>query len=123
MTRLLEFLSFGFTLLSIWLTLVLEKPFKVPPNVKFHVLFAPLYALIIFGLICLILLLYRVFTFNNCSEAYNELKQQIVEAREDLKRKGFNDIMQMLIFECFSINTNNTKNTVGIEKGTQKSFT
>lgn len=36
-----------------------------------------------------ITVLYRVFTFNNCPEAAEELQNQIKEAREDLTKKGF----------------------------------
>ena len=32
----------------------------------------------------------RVATFNDCEEAARELQQQISEAREDLRKKGFN---------------------------------
>ena len=32
----------------------------------------------------------RVATFNDCEEAAKELQQQISEAREDLRSKGFN---------------------------------
>jgi dolichyl-phosphate mannosyltransferase polypeptide 3 len=31
---------------------------------------------------------YRVYSFNDCTEAAAELKQQIAEARADLKKKG-----------------------------------
>ena len=36
-----------------------------------------------------VVILYRVATFNDCNEAAIELKQQIEEARKDLKSKGF----------------------------------
>ena len=32
----------------------------------------------------------RVATFNDCEEAAKELQEQISEAREDLRKKGFN---------------------------------
>lgn len=33
--------------------------------------------------------LYRVFTFNDCKEAAEEIQKQILEAKKDLKSKGF----------------------------------
>lgn len=34
-------------------------------------------------------ILYRVFTFNDCAEAAEEIQRQIKEARADLQSKGF----------------------------------
>nr|CAD7459203.1 unnamed protein product [Timema tahoe] len=34
-------------------------------------------------------ILWRVFTFNDCEDAAKELQQQIIEAKEDLQSKGF----------------------------------
>lgn len=34
-------------------------------------------------------ILYRVFTFNDCAEAAEEIQRQIKEARVDLQSKGF----------------------------------
>ena len=36
------------------------------------------------------LIVSRVATFNDCEEAAKELQEQISEAREDLRKKGFN---------------------------------
>ena len=41
-------------------------------------------------IVVLILCFCRVATFNDCEEAAKELQQQISEAREDLRGKGFN---------------------------------
>lgn len=49
----------------------------------------PLLFVVAFGLVSLVILVYRVLTFNNCDDAANELKNEIEEARKDLKSKGF----------------------------------
>ncbi|KAH7976242.1 hypothetical protein HPB52_010318 [Rhipicephalus sanguineus] len=49
----------------------------------------PLYACIVFGVYAASVVIYRVLTFNNCEAAAAELKKQIVEAREDLKKRGY----------------------------------
>ncbi|XP_076337900.1 dolichyl-phosphate mannosyltransferase subunit 3 isoform X2 [Tachypleus tridentatus] len=40
-------------------------------------------------LACLSIIIYRVYTFNNCEAAVKELQMQIKEGREDLTKKGF----------------------------------
>jgi dolichyl-phosphate mannosyltransferase polypeptide 3 len=48
----------------------------------------PVGLVLVFGLACLFVIVYRVITFNDCEEASKELQQQIKEAQEDLKSKG-----------------------------------
>lgn len=48
----------------------------------------PLYLLVSFGCFSLATVGYRVATFNDCEEAAKELKEQIKEAQEDLKKRG-----------------------------------
>jgi dolichyl-phosphate mannosyltransferase polypeptide 3 len=49
----------------------------------------PIYALIAFACYSLAVIGYRVATFNDCTDAAEELRKQINEARADLKSKGF----------------------------------
>ncbi|CAL8364850.1 unnamed protein product [Arctogadus glacialis] len=48
----------------------------------------PLYLLVTFGCYSLATVGYRVATFNDCDDAAKELQAQIIEAREDLRKKG-----------------------------------
>ena len=48
----------------------------------------PVGLVLVFGLACLFVIVYRVITFNDCEEASKELQEQIKEAQEDLKSKG-----------------------------------
>uniref|UniRef100_V9IHH8 Dolichol-phosphate mannosyltransferase subunit 3 n=1 Tax=Apis cerana TaxID=7461 RepID=V9IHH8_APICE len=50
--------------------------------------FFPLIVLFICSLYAAIIILYRVFTFNNCEHAAIELQEQIEEAKKDLQNKG-----------------------------------
>lgn len=53
-----------------------------------HKLLFPVYAVGLFGLVSAFIVLYRVMTFNNCDEAAVELKAEINEAKEFLKKHG-----------------------------------
>lgn len=57
-------------------------------HLKIHVYLLPVYAIAGFGLISLAIIFYRVYTFNECKEAYEELKKEIGQARMDLRGKG-----------------------------------
>lgn len=46
-----------------------------------------IYILAGFAALCRVLQL--AFNFNNCKQAANELRQEVKDAKEDLKRKGF----------------------------------
>ncbi|XP_076337899.1 dolichyl-phosphate mannosyltransferase subunit 3 isoform X1 [Tachypleus tridentatus] len=62
---------------------------KIPEEQMLHVWLIPVYTLGTFGLACLSIIIYRVYTFNNCEAAVKELQMQIKEGREDLTKKGF----------------------------------
>ncbi|KAF7271815.1 dolichyl-phosphate mannosyltransferase subunit 3 [Rhynchophorus ferrugineus] len=90
MTKLMEWLFVVGTLGAIWLALLtntIENSFA-----KDHydlLLFSPVIFVALFGLYALTLVLYRVFTFNNCDEAAEELQKEILQAKEDLQKQGF----------------------------------
>ncbi|XP_050305785.1 dolichol-phosphate mannosyltransferase subunit 3 [Anthonomus grandis grandis] len=90
MTKLMEWLFAVGTLGTIWLALItntIENSF-----VRDHytlLLLSPVILVGLFGLGSLALVLYRVYTFNNCDEAAVDLQKEIIEAKEDLKRLGF----------------------------------
>jgi len=50
--------------------------------------FAPILALVGFGIYSLVVILYNLATFPQCKPAAQELVQQIKEAKADLKKKG-----------------------------------
>ncbi len=55
------------------------------PNLSF---LWPIGLVIVVGIWCLCLIVYRVLTFNDCPEAAEELQREIKAAKEDLKKKG-----------------------------------
>ncbi|XP_017888730.2 dolichol-phosphate mannosyltransferase subunit 3-like, partial [Ceratina calcarata] len=57
-------------------------------ELKRVILLLPLIVVLLFGLYSAIIILYRVFTFNNCENAAVELQEQIEEAKRDLQSKG-----------------------------------
>src|SRR6218665_208225 len=88
MTRMSEAILFGITILAFWYR-ALRIPESQLPFAYIHVQLFPIYAVIAFGAISAAIVLYRVFTFNNCDEANAELLEQIKEAKADLSKRGF----------------------------------
>ena len=92
MIKLMQWLSMALLFLSIWLPILLgltPVPVADSPLLRLHITLIPLYLVLTFGFISAIIVFYRVMTFNDCSEAYDELKQEINDAKEDLLLKGF----------------------------------
>mmetsp|Transcript_16717 Transcript_16717/g.25112 ORF Transcript_16717/g.25112 Transcript_16717/m.25112 type:complete len:93 (+) Transcript_16717:30-308(+) len=50
---------------------------------------APFYALILFGCYCLMKLGLGVLMFNDCPGEIKKLEEEIIEAKADLKRRGY----------------------------------
>ncbi|CAL7936278.1 unnamed protein product [Xylocopa violacea] len=89
MTKLMEWLLPVTFFFSLWVAAITENlnlPFII--EWKHLFLFVPLIVLFLFGLYAAIVVLYRVFTFNNCQNAAVELQEQIEEAKKDLHNKG-----------------------------------
>ena len=89
MTKLVEWLSLGSAFIAFWLYLLKGDAIEVTDGNRLHILLLPLYLVILFGLVSLFIVIYRTLTFNDCPEAYEELKRQIKEAKADLTTKGF----------------------------------
>ncbi|KAM6106409.1 dolichol-phosphate mannosyltransferase subunit 3 [Pterocles gutturalis] len=89
MTKLGQWLC-GFILLgSAWATLALAPPgLRLPAAFREVLLPFPVYLLVAFGCYSLATVGYRLATFNDCEEAAVELREDIGEAREDLRRRG-----------------------------------
>ncbi|XP_017885269.1 dolichol-phosphate mannosyltransferase subunit 3-like [Ceratina calcarata] len=89
MTKLLEWLLFATLFFSIWITAITESiNLSFIIELKRVILLLPLIVVLLFGLYSAIIILYRVFTFNNCENAAVELQEQIEEAKRDLQSKG-----------------------------------
>ena len=89
MTRFQEFLSFGILVLAFWAALLYQVSQWKNPIALLHTQLLPIYGLVIFGAVSASIVLYRVFTFNDCPEANKELQSQIKQAKADLQKKGF----------------------------------
>lgn len=89
MTKLLEWISVTSAVFAVWYSLVggYVKHKLIEDNMTLVVV-SPIIFVILFGLYAVTVVLYRVFTFNNCEEAAKELQEQIVEAKRDLQEKG-----------------------------------
>jgi len=53
-----------------------------------NILLLPVVLVGIFGIVSVGVIAFRVYNFNDCVEAADELKKQIHEAQEDLKKRG-----------------------------------
>ncbi|KAL0962553.1 hypothetical protein UPYG_G00341650 [Umbra pygmaea] len=89
MTKLLEWV-FGVLLLGVaWALMTFDLlDLKIPGTYREVAWPMPVYLLVVFGCYSLATVGYRVATFNDCEEASIELQAQIMEAKEDLRRKG-----------------------------------
>ena len=88
MTKLLEWV-FGAGLGGIFWLAMLNGYFFTFGIPYFHLQFLPIYAVLLFGIYSVVVILYRVATFNDCPEAAEELRRQISTAKEELSSKGF----------------------------------
>ncbi|KAJ0175330.1 hypothetical protein K1T71_009471 [Dendrolimus kikuchii] len=89
MTKLLEWISVISAVFAVWYSIVggyVKHPI-IDNNISI-ILVSPIIFVILFGLYAATVVLYRVFTFNNCEEAAKELQAEIAEARKDLLDKG-----------------------------------
>ncbi|KAK4493926.1 hypothetical protein PRZ48_015112 [Zasmidium cellare] len=88
MTRAQQTLSIGLLVASLYTVCflgLLPFPTKVQEDI---IPYLPFWALISFGAYLLFKLGWGVLTFNDCPEAHEELKQQIEQARKELRKKG-----------------------------------
>ena len=87
MTKLMEWLTGLLAIFAVWLSILTGSDLAIThPNLT---LFWPILFLVIpFGLFSVAVIIYRVYNFNDCSEAAKELQGEIKAAKEDLKKKG-----------------------------------
>lgn len=87
MTKLAEWLVVGITLVTVWYNLLIGS---IPSALtRDQILLAPFVFVGIVGLTVLAVLVRRVQTFRDSPEAAEELRKQVIQAREDLAGKGF----------------------------------
>uniref|UniRef100_A0A6M2E2D9 Dolichol-phosphate mannosyltransferase subunit 3 n=1 Tax=Amblyomma tuberculatum TaxID=48802 RepID=A0A6M2E2D9_9ACAR len=85
MTKLMQWLLGLSIFVAVWGALLSQRMGAADT----HIWLLPVYTCVVFGVYATSVVIYRVLTFNNCEEAATELKKQIVEAREDLKKRGY----------------------------------
>ncbi|XP_076029368.1 dolichyl-phosphate mannosyltransferase subunit 3 [Oratosquilla oratoria] len=89
MTKLMEWLTGAALIMGPWAAVVSEMIKNELTDKYFTIiLLLPFIFLAIFGFVSLSIIAYRVYNFNDCEEAAQELQTQIKEAREDLTKKG-----------------------------------
>ncbi|ELT95608.1 hypothetical protein CAPTEDRAFT_180320 [Capitella teleta] len=88
-TKLQQWLSAIFLYASFWLSSFYDKlPLTLSDPWKEIIFASPIYFLITFACFSLATIGYRVAIFNDCTEASEELKKEIIEAKKDLEKKG-----------------------------------
>ncbi|GIY64166.1 dolichol-phosphate mannosyltransferase subunit 3 [Caerostris extrusa] len=87
MTKLAEWLAGVILVSAVWFSFLSND--IILKRHDLHSWLLPVYGVGCFGLYSLVVVLYRVFTFNDCPEAATELKMEIKMAKEDLASKGF----------------------------------
>mmetsp|Transcript_4599 Transcript_4599/g.8953 ORF Transcript_4599/g.8953 Transcript_4599/m.8953 type:complete len:97 (+) Transcript_4599:55-345(+) len=78
--------------LSVWYYFgkdITKSPSSSRTTVDVIILHAPILALFSLAIYAVVSVAVGVVTFSNCPEAAAELENQIVEARRELKKKGF----------------------------------
>ena len=87
MTKLQQWLTFATLVLSVWIP-TYTKHLLLDTTTSNVILLAPFVALVVFAVYSVLVIAYRVVTFNDCPEAAAEIKAEIVEARKELSDKG-----------------------------------
>ena len=110
MTKLLEWLTGAVLFAGVWAYLFNSTPENSTDYARHFVLFLPIYTLlafavsnfpflfyffssiskyiILFQVVSVSIIAWRVYTFNDCEEAAKELQQEIKEAKADLRKRG-----------------------------------
>ena len=95
MTKLMEWLAGLTVIIGLWIGILFERMnssnaesiWDIKPY-PYLVILWPIGLVAAFGIYSLLIIAKRVYDFNDCHEAAAELRQQILEAKADLKSKG-----------------------------------
>ena len=95
MTKLMEWLAGIAITLGLWLAILVERMnssnsdslWNIKPNAYLVILW-PVGLIAAFGIYSVLVIAKRVYDFNDCPEAAEELGKQILEAKANLKSKG-----------------------------------
>lgn len=74
---------------AVWYSLIggyVKHP-MIEENMRL-IIVSPVIFVILFGLYAVTVVLFRVFTFNNCEDAAKELQAEILQAKKDLHNRG-----------------------------------
>lgn len=89
MTKLLEWLTVAVLILGPWSAVVTNTVQNEFTRKHYQeILLLPVILVAVFGVVSIAIIAYRVYTFNDCLEASEELQRQIKEAKADLAKKG-----------------------------------
>lgn len=89
MTKLMEWLTGAVVILGPWSAVVtntIQNEFT--KQYYLEILLLPFLLIALFGVVSVAIIAYRVYAFNDCREAAEELQNQIKEAKADLEKKG-----------------------------------
>jgi len=90
MTMLMQWVMMGTIILGPWIAFYRsEDQSNWSDQTRLLILAYPLLLLIAFGVYSVAVIAWRVYSFNDCQEASDELKGQIQEAKAGLAKKGF----------------------------------
>uniref|UniRef100_R4G3E5 Dolichol-phosphate mannosyltransferase subunit 3 n=1 Tax=Rhodnius prolixus TaxID=13249 RepID=R4G3E5_RHOPR len=89
MTKLFQWLFCISLYAAVWLSVLTTSVYSVfVEEWKEIIKFSPAIIIILFAVYSIIVILWRVYTFNDCPEAAEELQEQIKKTKEELKQKG-----------------------------------
>ncbi|XP_060558037.1 dolichol-phosphate mannosyltransferase subunit 3-like isoform X2 [Ruditapes philippinarum] len=88
--KLFQWLFVGGTFVALWIGLLLGYiDSDINDSTKDIILFLPVFVIVAFAMYSVVVIAYRVATFNDCLQDSIDLKQDIEDAKKDLKSKGF----------------------------------
>ncbi|KAL4230274.1 Dolichol-phosphate mannosyltransferase subunit 3 [Mactra antiquata] len=88
--KLFQWLLAGGAFVALWVGLILGYlDSDINDSTKDVILFLPVFVIVGFAIYSVTVICYKTATFNDCVEASKELQQDIKDATEDLKSKGF----------------------------------
>uniref|UniRef100_A0A224XVD6 Dolichol-phosphate mannosyltransferase subunit 3 n=1 Tax=Panstrongylus lignarius TaxID=156445 RepID=A0A224XVD6_9HEMI len=89
MTKLFQWLLCISLYVAVWLAVLTRRVHNAFLDEWIDIVkFSPVIIAVLFGVCSLTIILWRVYTFNDCPQAAAELHEQIKKTKEELKRKG-----------------------------------